>query len=193
MALRCTRPQTDQSGKWQQWQTGSVSQQSAAPSTSHLVSRYVRASVLQRIGAIMVDGLLFCVLVLVPAWLISWAFGPGGMTGCGLTATNLDGECTISPVSLRFTRIVFYALSALWVLWYSRAISQGASVGKRSTEVMVIDAKTGETISYRRAVLRTLLSAVSFLFFFIGMLVAVTNRERRAAHDLIMGTRVISP
>jgi uncharacterized RDD family membrane protein YckC len=25
------------------------------------------------------------------------------------------------------------------------------------------------------------------------MLVAVTNRERRAAHDLIMGTRVISP
>ena len=58
---------------------------------------------------------------------------------------------------------------------------------------MVIDAKTGETISYRRAVLRTLLSAVSFLFFFLGMLIAVTNQERRAAHYLITGTRVISP
>ena len=46
---------------------------------------------------------------------------------------------------------------------------------------------------YRRAVLRTLLSAVSFLFFFLGMLIAVTNQERRAAHDLITGTRVISP
>jgi uncharacterized RDD family membrane protein YckC len=57
----------------------------------------------------------------------------------------------------------------------------------------VIDAKTGETISFRRAVLRTLLSAVSLLFFFVGILVAITNRERRSAHDLIMGTRVISP
>ncbi|MGZ0193168.1 MAG: RDD family protein [Acidimicrobiales bacterium] len=94
---------------------------------------------------------------------------------------------------MRFTRIVFSALLALWVLWYSRTIAQGASVGKRSTEVMVIDAKTGETISYRRAVLRTLLSAVSFLFFFLGILIAVTNQERRAAHDLITGTRVISP
>lgn len=141
----------------------------------------------------MVDGLLFCVLVLVPAWIISWGFGPGGMTGCGLTATNLDGECISSAEALRFTRIAFYALSALWVLWYSRSISQGASVGKRSTEIMVIDATTGKTISFRRAVIRTLLSAPSFLFFFVGMLVACTNRERRAAHDLIMGTRVISP
>jgi uncharacterized RDD family membrane protein YckC len=170
-----------------------VSQQSTAASTSHLVNRYVRASLPQRIGAIMVDGMLFCVLVLVPAWIISWGFGPGGISGCDLTATDLDGDCNISAASLRFTRIVFYALSALWVLWYSRTISQGASVGKRSTEVMVIDAKTGATISYRRAVLRTLLSAVGFVFFFIGILVAVTNRERRAAHDLIMGTRVISP
>ncbi|MFT4618026.1 MAG: putative RDD family membrane protein YckC [Minisyncoccia bacterium] len=170
-----------------------MSKQSTAASTSHLVSRYVRASVPQRIGAVMVDGMLFCVLVLVPAWIISWGFGPGGMTGCDLTATNLDGECNISAASLRFTRIVFSALLALWVLWYSRTIAQGASVGKRSTEVMVIDAKTGETISYRRAVLRTLLSAVSFLFFFLGMLIAVTNQERRAAHDLITGTRVISP
>ncbi|WP_395154286.1 RDD family protein [Ilumatobacter sp.] len=166
---------------------------STAPSAGHLVSRYVRASFPQRIGAIMVDGMLFCVLVLVPAWIISWGFGPGGMTGCGLTTANLDGECIASAEALRFTRIVFYALSALWVLWYSRSISQGASVGKRSTEILVIDAKTGKTISFRRAVLRTLLSALSFLFFFVGMLVAITNRERRAAHDLIMGTRVISP
>lgn len=137
--------------------------------------------------------MLFCVVVLVPAWLISWAFGPGGMTGCNLPANNLDGACIISPEALRYTRIVFYSVSALWVLWYSRSISQGASVGKRSTEIMVIDATTGETISYRRAVLRTLLSVVSMLFFFLGMLVAITNRERRTAHDLIMGTRVISP
>ena len=170
-----------------------MTEQFTAASTDHLVSRYVRATFAQRIGAITVDGMLFCVLVLVPAWLISWAFGPDGMTGCDRAGTNLDGECVISDEALLHTRVVLYIIASLWVLWYSRSISHGASIGKRSTEIMVIDAKTGETISYRRAVLRTLLSAVSFLFFFVGMFVAITNRERRAAHDLIMGTRVISP
>lgn len=40
---------------------------------------------------------------------------------------------------------------------------------------MVIEANTGEAISFRRAVLRTLLSAASLLFLFVGMLVAITN------------------
>ncbi|WP_394931660.1 hypothetical protein [uncultured Ilumatobacter sp.] len=38
-----------------------MSKQSTAASTSHLVSRYVQASVPQRIGAVMVDGMLFCI------------------------------------------------------------------------------------------------------------------------------------
>lgn len=75
----------------------------------------------------------------------------------------------------RRCRIALCSLSALWVLWSSRSISQGASIDKRSKEIMVIEANTGEAISFRRAVLRTLLSAASLLFLFVGMLVAITN------------------
>ncbi len=167
------------------------------PPSEHLVSRYRRASSMQRCGAIMVDILVFCAFVATPAWLISWAFGPGGMTGCGTAAMrngNLaDDTCLITPEALRFTRIVFYSLWVVWVLVYSRSIARGASMGKRAVEIMVIDATTGDTISYRRALGRTVLSILSFACFGLGILVSLTNRDRRTAHDLVMGTRVISP
>lgn len=166
------------------------------PASQHYVSRYLPASMAQRVGAIMVDGMLFCALVAVPAWIISWAFGPGGMTGCeNLTGSGgvlNDDTCIMTPEALRFTRIVFYALCVVWVLAFSRTSDRGASIGKRCTEIMVVDATTGETISYGRTVARTLLSAVSFCFFGLGLLWALTNRDRRAIHDVVMGTRVIS-
>lgn len=149
----------------------------------------------------MVDGLLFSALVAVPALAISWAFGPGGMTGCEIAvgigieptpAVDVDG-CTPAPGALRFTRIVFYALTAIWIIVHSRATMMGASIGKRSSEIMVIDATTGETIPFGRAMLRTVLSMLSFACFGLGLLWSVTNRDRRTAHDVLMGTRVISP
>ena len=137
----------------------------------------------------MVDALLFFALVAVPAWIISWIFGPGGMTGCESLA---DETCTISSEALRFTRTVFYGLWVVWAFVYARSISNGASVGKRAVEILVIDATTGATISYRRALLRTVLAVVSVAFLGLGLLWALTNRDRRAAHDIVMGTRVIS-
>ncbi len=137
----------------------------------------------------MVDSLLFFALVAVPAVLISWIFTDGGMSGCD---TLVDETCTISSESLRFTRIVFYGLWTVWVFVFARSISHGASIGKRAVEILVIDARTGETISYRRALLRTVLAVVSVAMFGLGMLWALTNDDRRTAHDLVLGTRVIS-
>lgn len=166
------------------------------PASQHYVSRYIPASMAQRIGAIMVDGMLFCALVAVPAWIISWIFGPGGMTGCenlpGSGGQLADDACIVTPEALRFTRIVFYGLCVVWLFVFSRTSALGASIGKRCTEIMVVDATTGETISYRRTVARTALSAVSFCCFGLGLLWAFTNKDRRALHDLVMGTRVIS-
>ncbi len=161
----------------------------------HLVERYRRASFPQRIGALLVDVLLFCSLVAVPAWLISWAFGPGGITSCEAQwagGSIADDSCVFDPEALRFTRIVFYGLFAIWAIVYSRSITTGSSIGKRSTEIMVIDTTTGDTISYPRALARTVLSVLSVAFFGLGLLYALTNRDRRGAHDMVMGTRVIS-
>ena len=163
----------------------------ASPPTPsrRLLGRYRRASFPQRVGALMVDSLLFFTLVAVPAWIISWIFGPGGMTGC---ESLVDDSCAITGESLRFTRTVFYALWAVWVLIFARSIAAGASAGKRAVEIMVVDVTTGETISYKRTIVRTMLAVVSVAVLGLGLLWSLTNKDRRAAHDLVMGTRVIS-
>jgi uncharacterized RDD family membrane protein YckC len=156
-----------------------------------LVVRYIRASFPQRLGALLVDGLLFLALVATPATLASWWFGPADFTNCEFVGSS--ESCSITPEALRFTRTVFYILTAVFIPLYARLISTGASIGKRSTECMVIDARTGLTIGYWRALARTVLSVIGVACFGLGLLFALANSQRLAVHDKIMGTRVISP
>ena len=146
---------------------------------------------MQRAGAIIVDVLLFIVTVMVPATLISWWFGPAELTTCEFSGST--ESCSISPEALRYTRTVAYVLAVLWLFVYAWAIRTGASIGKRATEILVVDARTGETIGYRRALLRSLLAVLGLACFGIGLLFTLTNKHRRALHDLAVGTRVISP
>jgi len=127
----------------------------------------------------------------VPATLISWWFGPPDFTTCEISGSS--ESCSITPEALRFTRTVAYALAAIWVVAYARVITSGASPGKRATEVLVVDATTGETIGFGRATARTLLSVLGLACFGIGLIWTLTNRHRRALHDIAVGTRVISP
>ena len=153
--------------------------------------RYIPASILQRLGALMVDVLLFIVTVMVPATLISWWFGPEDFSSCEFVG-NVE-RCSTDPDALRFTRTVAYSLAALWIPAYALAITTGASIGKRATETRVVDASTGETIGFARALARTLIAVVGLGFFGLGMIVALTNRQRRALHDFATGSRLISP
>lgn len=154
-------------------------------------TRHLPASILQRLGALLVDALLFACVVMLPATLISWWFGPDDFTYCEFQGRS--ESCSITPEALSYTRTVFFVLAALFVLVYSRTITNAGSAGKKATEIIVVDAATALPISYPRALGRTLLSIVSVVAFGLGMLVALTNRERRTAHDYVMGTRVISP
>lgn len=155
------------------------------------VSRYIAATTVQRSGAIIVDILLFIVTVMVPATLISWWFGPAELTTCEFSGSS--ESCSISPEALRYTRTVAYALALLWLFAYSNTIATGASIGKRATEILVVDARTGETIGYRRALVRSVLAVFGLAFFGVGLLFTLTNKRRRALHDVVVGTRVISP
>lgn len=159
--------------------------------TEHLLERYIRASLPQRAGAVLVDCLLFSVTVALPATLISWWFGPPDFLIC--ESSGSTESCRITPEALRYTRIVFYLLASVFVLVYARSTARGASIGKRSTEVLVIDVRNGATISYGRALARTLLSIVSFCLFGLGFFFALTNTKRRTFHDVLTRTRVISP
>lgn len=152
---------------------------------------YLPASVLQRVGSWLVDGLAFTCLVLVPSSLIDWWFGPDRPREC--TIPGVAESCTWTPEALLFSRVSFWAIWTVWVLVYAFAIARSASWGKHATQIIVVDAETVRPISYGRAVLRTVLSFVSVAAFGLGLLVAFTNRDRRALHDYIMRTRVIAP
>lgn len=156
-----------------------------------LVARFLPATIAQRIGALLVDLLLFCALVLAPAGMISYWFGPAAGIDC--TIEGSTESCLSSPESIRFARTVGYPIAAAWVPLYAWTIARGASIGKRATEIMVIDDATGQTIGFGRALLRTVLAVLGFVCFGIGLLYALGNRKRRALHDVIVGTRVISP
>lgn len=156
-----------------------------------LVSRYIASTTVQRLGALAVDILLFIVTVMVPATLISWWFGPPELTVCEFSGSS--ESCSITPEALVYTRTVAYVLATFWLFAYAGVISTGASPGKHATEIMVVDAMTGNIIGYRRALVRTIVAVLGLVCFGIGLLFTLTNPRRLALHDVVVGTRVISP
>jgi uncharacterized RDD family membrane protein YckC len=52
-------------------------------------------------------------------------------------------------------------------------------------------AKDGRSLTTRQAIIRVLVTPLSFLLFFVGFWLALFRRDRRALHDLIAGTAVV--
>lgn len=66
----------------------------------------------------------------------------------------------------------------------------GKTIGSALLGVQVVQAD-GAPVPPRRAVVRTLVLPLSFLFLGLGLLGIVVQRERRALHDLIAGTAMV--
>jgi uncharacterized RDD family membrane protein YckC len=83
---------------------------------------------------------------------------------------------------------VFYPLYFLYdVLLNGRF---GATIGKMAIGARIV-LWDGSPIGYRRAAWRWLAARVSDLFCFAGYLPIVLRADKRALHDLLVGTRVI--
>jgi uncharacterized RDD family membrane protein YckC len=52
-------------------------------------------------------------------------------------------------------------------------------------------AKDVRSLTTRQAIIRVLVTPLSFLLFFVGFWLALFRRDRRALHDLIAGTAVV--
>ena len=146
----------------------------------------------QRVGAFMLDALMFVVTVALPATIVVWFWGEGGLIVC-----QFDGGVEVCPEvpagDKRLSRIVFYSLGTVFFLIYSRAIGQGRTIGKRATECKVVDARNEATIGFGRGALRTAAMVVSAIPFGLGFLWPLWDRRRRTFHDMIARTRVIAP
>ena len=80
---------------------------------------------------------------------------------------------------------------SIYGLIYALLLSNfGHTPGKRAYDMKVVDAKTGETISFFRALLRF----IAFLFTattFLGLLLSFYRKDNKTLHDLIFGTIVL--
>jgi uncharacterized RDD family membrane protein YckC len=86
-------------------------------------------------------------------------------------------------------------VAVIFVLWefvyfgYSWAVS-GRTFGMAALGIRVV-AADGSVLEPRRGVVRALVFPLSFLFFGLGFLGILVQREHRALHDLIAGSAVI--
>ena len=67
----------------------------------------------------------------------------------------------------------------------------GATVGKMAMKIRVVTAE-GQKVSYLRALGRYFAKLLSGMILMIGYLMAAFDDEKRALHDRICNTRVIS-
>lgn len=100
-----------------------------------------------------------------------------------LFGTELTGD-RAGPLS-----IIALALWSFLYVYVSLAIA-GRTVGKGIVGLRVVGAD-GSTLTARQALVRTVTFPLSVLFFGLGFLGIIVQREHRALHDLIAGTAVV--
>jgi uncharacterized RDD family membrane protein YckC len=116
-----------------------------------------------------------------------------GLAALGLAATSLAVQIvTGHSVSWSRSNIVVAIILAAWEFFYfgySWAVS-GRTFGMAVLGVRVVRAD-GQPLDPWRGAVRALALPLSFLFFGLGLLGILVQRERRALHDLIAGTAVV--
>lgn len=120
--------------------------------------------------------------------LIIWALYTLGAAGLSLASQlltghilNLDDHQLAGAIVLGVWGFVYFAYQ--WAL-------NGKTLGNAILGIQVVQA-SGAPVRPRQAVIRTLVLPLSFAFFYVGILMIVVQRERRALHDLIAGTAVV--
>ena len=85
----------------------------------------------------------------------------------------------------------FIALAGWAFLYCSYSLAaDGRTLGMAIVGLRAV-AKDGRALTTRQAIIRVLVTPLSFLVFFVGFWLALFRRDRRALHDLIAGTAVV--
>jgi uncharacterized RDD family membrane protein YckC len=66
----------------------------------------------------------------------------------------------------------------------------GQTPAKGIVRIKVVN-KEGEPLSHFRALLRSLLSLFSFIFFSLGFLFAIFGKKKQGLHDMLIGSHVV--
>lgn len=128
-----------------------------------------------RVGATLIDTLL---LMVVTFPLLIFFYGGEYFLLPGLIKGKADFVISwILPA---------VAILAFWLL-------AGATPGKLAMSARIVDAETGETITFVQSVVRYLGYFLSTLPFFVGFIWAAFDRRKQCWHDKLANTVVIRP
>lgn len=79
----------------------------------------------------------------------------------------------------------------LYGLIYSVLVSKlGQTPGKKAYEIKVVDAKSGENLSFVKAFIRFVMFLFSS-FTLLGLIVVFYRKDKKSLHDLVCGSMVI--
>lgn len=129
----------------------------------------------QRARALFIDSIWWTVIVL---------FIPLGPSTDEILANPEAYGSSIALWLIVGQCIPILVTGVMWAVW-------GTSPGKRMVRVRIVDADTGEQMSVRQALLRTLGYLLTFATCGAGFLWVLFNRRAQALHDRIANTVVI--
>jgi len=103
-----------------------------------------------------------------------------------LNDDNLSGRAPYVAVAVILTYVLAFVPLYHIVLW-SR---WGQTIGKMAVHIKVLS-RTGQRVSLGRSALRLLGYAASVAPLFLGVVIALFDRERRTLHDRLADTVVV--
>ncbi|MBI5198353.1 MAG: RDD family protein [Nitrospirae bacterium] len=134
-----------------------------------------------RFVAYAIDNLLIFIGTVFLAFVTGLATGLGGIT-TSMGSEDVEQLATAFGFFIgMFTGLFYFTFFVGWC---------GQTPGKRLCKLKVIQ-KTGEPMTYGRALLRYLAYIVSFIIAGLGFLMIAVDRKKRGLHDLIAGTLVV--
>ena len=162
-----------------------LKKQSKLPKKGKKQSGVVYATYLSRIKAFVTD---IFMIGLPVAFIITIFFGSQETKSAGAMAVILKDEAALvnAPDPMASIMQILLILGVHVILWRK----YGQTPGKKFVQIKVVDAKTLERASYIKLIVRFVSYFISVIT--LGFLVGLLRKDKRALHDLLSGTAVIS-
>jgi len=138
---------------------------------------YPLAGIFQRWLAAFLDGIFFGAISQIGAALITFVIG---------MIKSEMGPLLILPL------VLLMQFAVIWFYFYRPLKNNGQTLGKKLLKVKVIMVDRDREISFGTVIIRELIGKILSSIFMFGYLMACWDKENRALHDKMAGTKVVS-
>ncbi len=148
------------------------------------------ASIGKRIAAALIDGAILVVIFII----LGNSFGERYSTTTTTTSTTSESSVTTQGVTtstgfhLTGLPAVVFMIGWFFLMPFSEGRT-GQTLGKRALGIRILK-QNGDPANIGLSFLRHLFDGID-CFFLIGLIIAITNKERRRIGDLVAGTYVV--